>query len=155
MVTKVPKIPPESRGRETLIQIKLIPKSSKDQILGKEGDVYRAKVTAPPVEGLANEALIELLAKTLKIPKRDLKIVSGQRSRLKSVRVRGVSSDEIARLLEKGKGIFRWSFKTGDYSTKSILGKNQRTLGDKEVHLASIGKRSHNKANTNIFRAES
>jgi uncharacterized protein (TIGR00251 family) len=105
MATKVSKISPEFRGRETVIQIKLIPKSSKDQILGKEGDVYRVKVTAPPVEGLANEALIELLAKTLKIPKRDLKIVSGLRSRLKSVRVRGLASDEIARLLEKGKAL--------------------------------------------------
>ena len=99
MTTTVRKTPAESQDRETVIQIKLIPKSSKNQILGKEGPAYRVKVTAPPVEGLANEALIELLAKTLKIPKKDLKILSGQRSRLKSVQVRGFSSDEIAYLL--------------------------------------------------------
>jgi len=91
--------PPDSRAAETVIQIKLVPRSSKNQILGKEGEAYRVKVTAPPVEGLANEALIELLAKKLKIPKKDLEILSGQRSRLKSVRVRGISSEEIGRLL--------------------------------------------------------
>jgi hypothetical protein len=90
-----------AEGTETLIQIKLIPRSSKNEVLDKQGAVYRLKVTAPPVEGLANEALIALLAKRLKIPKRDLKIQSGQRSRLKSVRVLGLSSDDIARLLEK------------------------------------------------------
>ena len=88
-----------ARGSDTVIQIKLIPRSSQDEVLDKQGPIYRVKVTAPPVEGLANDALIELLAKRLKIPKRDLKIQSGQRSRLKSVRVRGLSSDEIARLL--------------------------------------------------------
>jgi uncharacterized protein (TIGR00251 family) len=93
------KTPPDSRAAETVIQIKLVPRSSKNQILGKEGEAYRVKVTAPPVEGLANEALIELLAKKLKIPKKDLEILSGQRSRLKSVRVRGISSEEIGRLL--------------------------------------------------------
>jgi len=90
-----------ARGGETVIQIKLIPRSSKNAVLDKEGTIYRVKVTAPPVEGLANDALIELLAKRLKIPKRDVTIQSGQRSRLKSVRVRGLSSEEIARLLEK------------------------------------------------------
>jgi uncharacterized protein (TIGR00251 family) len=86
-------------GTETVIQIKLIPRSSKNEILDKQGTIYRVKVTAPPVEGLANDALIELLAKRLKVPKRDLEIQSGRRSRLKSVRVRGLSSNEIARLL--------------------------------------------------------
>ncbi|MEJ2725511.1 MAG: DUF167 domain-containing protein [Deltaproteobacteria bacterium] len=99
MTTTARKTPAESQDRETVLQIKLIPKSSKNQILGKEGPAYRVKVTAPPVEGLANEALIELLAKTLKVPKKDLKILSGQRSRLKLVGVRGLSSDEIAYLL--------------------------------------------------------
>jgi uncharacterized protein (TIGR00251 family) len=95
------KTPPDLRAAETVIQIKLVPRSSKNQILGKQGEAYRVKVTAPPVEGLANEALIELLAKKLNIPKKDLEILSGQRSRLKSVRVRGVSSEEIGRLLGK------------------------------------------------------
>jgi uncharacterized protein (TIGR00251 family) len=88
-----------ARGTETVIQIKLIPRSSKNEVLDKQGTIYRVKVTAPPVEGLANKALIELLAKNLKVPKRDLKIQSGQRSKLKSVRVRGLSSDEAPGLV--------------------------------------------------------
>lgn len=101
MLIMASKTPPDSRAAETIIQIKLSPRSSKNQILGKEGKAYRVKVTAPPVEGLANGALIELLSKKLKIPKKDLEILSGQHSRLKSVRVRGVSSEDIACLLEK------------------------------------------------------
>jgi hypothetical protein len=101
-VTRIRKTPDPSRGAETVIQIKLIPRSSKNRILGKDGAVYRVKVTAPPVEGSANDALIQLLSKTLRIPKKDLKILSGQHSRLKSVQVRGLSSEEIACLLFGG-----------------------------------------------------
>ncbi|MGD2127075.1 MAG: DUF167 family protein [Desulfobacteraceae bacterium] len=84
---------------ETLIKIKLIPKASKNQIIGRESDVYRVKVTAPPIEGMANEALIKLLAKKLKVPRGCIEIISGKRSRLKSVRIRGISGDDLAVLL--------------------------------------------------------
>ena len=57
--------------------------------------VLLVRLTAPPVEGAANAALIEVLSKALHVPKRALTIVSGHRSRLKRVRVEGVTEDDV------------------------------------------------------------
>jgi len=82
------------------IKIKLLPRSSKNQIIGKEGDTLKVKVTSPPVDGKANEALIELLAKRLGVSKSNIKIISGRRSKLKTVTISGLSQKEITILLE-------------------------------------------------------
>ena len=84
---------------ENNIKIKLQPGSSKNQITGKEGDAFKVKVTSPPVDGKANRMLVELLAKCLGVPKRDIKIISGKSSKLKTVRIRGPSRKEIHLLL--------------------------------------------------------
>ncbi len=86
---------------ETIIKIKLLPRSSRNEIIGKENDVIKVKLTAPPVEGKANKALVQFLAKKLGKPKRDVEIVSGERSRLKCIRVHGLSVEEVmGKLLE-------------------------------------------------------
>jgi uncharacterized protein (TIGR00251 family) len=53
------------------------------------------RLAAAPVDGAANDELIALLAKALKIPKRDIHIVSGERSRSKRVRVAGLDRDQV------------------------------------------------------------
>ncbi len=80
---------------ETIIKVKLTPRSSRNEIIGKTDDVVRVKLTAPPVEGKANKALVQFLAKKLGRPKRDVEIVSGERSRLKTIRVHGMSIEEV------------------------------------------------------------
>jgi uncharacterized protein (TIGR00251 family) len=85
------------------IKIKLLPRSSKNQIIGKEGDTLKVKVTSPPVDGKANEALIELLAKRLGVSKSNIKIISGRRSKLKTVQICDLSQKEITILLESTK----------------------------------------------------
>ncbi len=70
-----------------------------NQIAGLENDIFKVKLTAPPVEGKANKALIDFLSKKLDIPKRNLEIISGQHSKLKSVRIQGLSKDKANRLL--------------------------------------------------------
>ncbi len=84
---------------EALIRVKVTPRSSRTEIAGRENDVYRVKLTDPPVEGRANKALIALLAEKLRIPKRDIEIVSGDKGRLKTVRVRGLTAGEIDQAL--------------------------------------------------------
>jgi uncharacterized protein (TIGR00251 family) len=84
----------------TDIKIKLIPRSSRNEILGREGDGYRVKVTSPPVEGMANKALIALLAEKLGVPKRDIEITGGKTSRMKTVRLHGLSEADIEKALE-------------------------------------------------------
>ena len=81
---------------QTEIKVRVLPKSSRTEIIGIEGDTYKVKLTAPPMEGKANKALIELLAKKLGIGKGRVNIVSGSRSRLKRVRIHGLSMEEVS-----------------------------------------------------------
>jgi uncharacterized protein len=80
----------------TEINARIIPKSSRNEIIG--GDVVRIKVTSPPVDGKANKAVVTLLSKQLKIPKKDVQIVSGEKSRNKKIRVYGISRSEFSKL---------------------------------------------------------
>jgi uncharacterized protein (TIGR00251 family) len=84
----------------TELKIKLIPRSSRNEILGREGDGYKVKVTSPPVEGMANKALIVLLAEKLGVPKRDIEITAGNTSRMKTVRIYGMTQEDIVRALK-------------------------------------------------------
>jgi uncharacterized protein (TIGR00251 family) len=81
------------------IKVKVIPRSSRNQIIKKAGDVVTVKLAVPPVEGAANRALISLLAEKLRLPKRNIDIVSGKGSKVKLLRIRGLSLSEINSLL--------------------------------------------------------
>jgi uncharacterized protein (TIGR00251 family) len=85
---------------EALIRVKVIPRSSRTEILGREKDIYRVKLTDPPVEGKANKAVIALLAEKLGVPKREIEMVSGKKGRLKTIRIRGLTAGEIAQALK-------------------------------------------------------
>ena len=78
-----------------LIDVRVIPRSSKPGLAGTREGAVLVRVNAPPVDGAANEALIEVLADALRVPRRAVTIVSGQRSRLKRVRVEGVTEDLV------------------------------------------------------------
>jgi len=82
------------------LRVHLTPRSARDEVLSLEGDLLRARVTAPPVEGRANEALLRLLAEALGVPKSSLRIVRGQRSREKLVEIEGLDAAEVKRRLE-------------------------------------------------------
>lgn len=69
-------------------RIRVQPKSARSQVVGAQGEALKLKVTAPPVEGAANKACIELLARELGVPKSCLEITSGQAGRSKTVLVR-------------------------------------------------------------------
>jgi uncharacterized protein (TIGR00251 family) len=81
------------------IRVKVLPRSSRDEIVAKQEDYYKVRLTSPPVEGKANKALVELLAKKLHIPKSHVEIASGKSSRLKSVKILGLSPERIHSLL--------------------------------------------------------
>lgn len=69
------------------LNIKLQPSASKNEIVGLEGEFVRVRVQSPPVDGKANKALINLLAKELGVKKAQVSITAGQTSRLKRVQV--------------------------------------------------------------------
>ena len=87
----------------TDIKIKLLPRSSKSQIMGREGDVYKVKVNSPPVDGEANKELISLLSKKLGQPKSNFEIIIGKTSRMKTIRVAGIDEESISKLLTVSK----------------------------------------------------
>ncbi|MGV1100407.1 DUF167 domain-containing protein [Thiovibrio sp. JS02] len=76
------------------------PKASRTRISGLHADALKLSITAPPVDGKANEAVIRFVAKLFKIPKSAVSIESGETSRSKVLRLRGVSAAEAQRLLQ-------------------------------------------------------
>ncbi len=77
------------------IALQVIPRARRSEVTGLHGDALKVRLAAPPVEGAANEALIAFLADRLGIRKRDVTLVSGERSRHKLVRIEGVSAATV------------------------------------------------------------
>jgi uncharacterized protein (TIGR00251 family) len=75
--------------------VKIHPRAKKNAITGELGDVLKVSLTAPPVEGRANEACIEFFAKLLRVPRGSVTIASGLTSRNKVLRVAGVTSQYV------------------------------------------------------------
>ena len=75
--------------------MRVTPRAGRTQVSGVRNGVLQIKLAAAPVDGAANDQLIALLAAALKIPKRDIIIVSGERSRSKRVRINGMERDQI------------------------------------------------------------
>jgi uncharacterized protein len=77
---------------EAILNIRVIARAKRSKVAGMRGEAWLVRLQAPPVEGAANEELINVLAKVLGVPKRDVTIVSGERSREKRVRVAGLDA---------------------------------------------------------------
>jgi uncharacterized protein (TIGR00251 family) len=75
--------------------IQVIPHASRAEIAGVQEGAFKVKVTAPPVEGAANEACIKLLADKLGLKKSQIKISSGAKSRKKTVMIKDISKEEL------------------------------------------------------------
>ena len=88
---------PRSDG--TYLSVKLQPRSSKNEIGEPLGDEIKIKVTAPPVEAAANQALIELLAEKLGCPRNAVQIVKGKTSRHKTIWLAGLHSEDVLQKL--------------------------------------------------------
>ena len=84
-------------------QVRVQPRAKKNAIIGELGDALKLALTAPPVEGRANEACITFFAELLNVPRSSVTIAAGHGSRNKVIRVVGVSADEVrSRLLRGG-----------------------------------------------------
>ena len=80
-------------------RVKVQPRTKRNAVVGELGDVLKVALTAPPIDGRANEACIEFFAELLKLPRSSITIVSGQNSRNKVIRVTGISVKELRRVL--------------------------------------------------------
>ncbi|MHB8217902.1 MAG: DUF167 domain-containing protein [Candidatus Sulfotelmatobacter sp.] len=75
--------------------VKVHPRAKKNAITGELGDALRVCLTAPPIDGKANQACIEFFAKLLKLPRSSVTIASGHSNRRKVIRVAGLSAEEV------------------------------------------------------------
>ena len=83
----------------TRLAVRVVACASRNEIAGFEGETLRVRVTAPPVEGRANQALTRLLAKELGVARGDVRVVAGHGSRDKVLAVDGLGAAEVRRRL--------------------------------------------------------
>jgi len=81
--------------------VKIHPRAKKNAVTGFVGDALKLSLTAPPIDGRANDACIDFLSDLLRVPRSCITIVSGQTSRRKIILVTGISTDLIKTTLEK------------------------------------------------------
>jgi uncharacterized protein (TIGR00251 family) len=96
-------IPAFVRGQPdgVLLSIKLQPRASSDEIGEPFGNELRIRVSAPPVDAAANEALLRLLAQQLGCPRNHAQLLRGHTSRHKIVKIYGVSAEEVIGKLQR------------------------------------------------------
>ena len=80
--------------------VRVTPRAGRTAVAGVRDDVLQIKLSVAPVDGAANAALVDLLARIFDLPKRDVGIVSGQTGRLKRVALAGLSVADAASRLE-------------------------------------------------------
>ena len=80
------------------MNVRVIPRARKTEISGERDGALVVRVAAPPVEGAANDALIAFFSDALRVPRRAIQIVSGERGRQKRISIAGVTADDIRRL---------------------------------------------------------
>jgi uncharacterized protein (TIGR00251 family) len=80
--------------------VKVHPRAKKNAITGELGGALKVSLTAPPIDGRANDACIDFFAKLLKVPRSSVTIAFGHGSRQKVIRVSGLSAEEVRKRIE-------------------------------------------------------
>ena len=88
-------IPLQKSGGSVTFSVKVHPRAKQNAVTGELGDALKVSLTAPPVEGRANDACIDFFAGLLKVPRSSVTIASGQNSRNKVIRVAGVTGQYV------------------------------------------------------------
>jgi uncharacterized protein len=87
-------------GDAVVVAIHVQPRAGRTAVVGRHGDALKVRVAAPPVDDRANDATIALVAEILDVPAGDVQIASGNRSRLKRVRVNGIDHETAVERVE-------------------------------------------------------
>lgn len=95
----LPEISENAAAGTVSFAVRVQPRASKDEIAGVIEGALKVRLQAPAVENRANEALVEYLAQLLKTPKSAVRILGGERSRIKRIEIRGVTKQQIFALL--------------------------------------------------------
>lgn len=85
----------------TRLRLRVSPGARRTELAGRHGDGWKIRVSAPPERGRANDAVLDLLAETVELPRRSLSIVSGQNAREKVILMEGIGPAEAERRLDR------------------------------------------------------
>ncbi len=86
------------------VDVQVVPRASRSRVVGVHGDRLKIQLAAPPVDGAANQSLVELIAKVVGLARRQVSIVRGQTGKRKTLRLQGTSVDEVRSALDLGGG---------------------------------------------------
>jgi uncharacterized protein (TIGR00251 family) len=89
-------------GDGILLAVKVLPRAGRSGLAGTRDGALLVRIAAAPVDGAANDELVDLVAGTLNIPKRAITIVTGERSRKKTLLIKGVSPEDARARLHIG-----------------------------------------------------
>ena len=92
---------PRNKAEEqsATISVRIQPRASKNEITTMEGGKLKIRLTAPPVDGAANEALVKFLSDQLNVSRSQVEIVSGHTGREKIIKILGMGEETVQRLL--------------------------------------------------------
>ena len=98
---KPKKSPPRHSAEEASVtfSIQIQPRASKNEIMRIDDGRLKIRLTAPPVDGAANEALVKFLADQFNVSRSQVEIVSGHTGREKIIKISGMTDEEVNRLL--------------------------------------------------------
>ena len=94
-------IPVQDTNKGATFSVRVQPRAKRNAVVGEIGEALKIALTAPPVEGKANEACIAFLAELLDLPRSSITIAAGESSRNKLIRVRGVTAAQISDRLDR------------------------------------------------------
>ncbi len=97
-------IPIRDTAQGATFSVKVHPRAKKNAITGEVGDALKVALTAPPVEGKANEACVRFVAELLDVPRSSVTRAAGETSRQKLIRVAGLNALEVERRLKQKSG---------------------------------------------------
>jgi uncharacterized protein (TIGR00251 family) len=81
--------------------VQVVPRASRERLGPVVGDRLKVQLTAPPVDGAANDALVRLLAGALSLPRAQVSILRGETGRKKTIRIDGAAADQLRALLSE------------------------------------------------------
>ena len=113
-------IPVRDTPSGATFKVKVHPRAKKNGITGEVGDALKLALTAPPLEGRANQACVEFLAEVLNVARSSVTIAAGESSRNKVIRVTGMTAEEVGKRLAVSCGLLAAShFLTGPVESRT------------------------------------
>lgn len=83
------------RDGNLIFNVRVVPKSSKSEIVGEHDGALKIKIKSPPIDGAANAELIKVLAKFFDVPKSAVEILKGQTSKTKQIKIEGITAANL------------------------------------------------------------